>query len=176
MSLGLFGEKRQSSEAALVEQQLEDALARIQKDVNLNSVRAHLHEKRERHNQRALAKRMARIRAARIPCTKTTFVVGPEAAATVTLDTVVRASTLEEKATLRETQQPQGLHVREGTADALLGVLTKLKADPSRSFPVSELLTLLKDDQDVRSDHVCPLTILSFAHCFVELGGIAIVR
>lgn len=176
MPLELFGEEPPSSELALVEQQLEDALARIRKEVNLNSIRANLHEKRERHNHRALAKRMARIHAARIPSTSTTFVVGPEAAVTVTLDTVVRASTLEEKASLGDSQQPRGLHVREDAADVLLGVLSKLKADPSLSFPVSQLLSLLKEEKDVRLDQVCQLTILSFAHCFVELGGMAIVR
>lgn len=173
MPLELFGE-RQDSEFALVEQQLEDALALIRQEVSLNSIRANLRVKRERHNQRALIKRMARINAARIPTT-TSFVVGPEAAATVTLDSVVRASTLEEKTSVPETQQPRGLHVREDAADALLRVFSKLKADPSLTCQVSELLSLLKDEQ-VSSERVCQLSLLCFVRCFVELGGMAIVR
>lgn len=179
MPLELFGdeEQQQSSDLAfMVEQQLEDAMARIKREVHLNSIRANLREKRERHNKRALAKRMARIHAARIPAPPTLFVVGPEAAATVTLDTVVRASTLEEKSSQPESQQPRGLHVREGTADALLGVISELKVDPSLTCQVSELLSLLKDKHELCSGQVCQLTILSFARCFVELGGLAIVR
>lgn len=170
-----------NSNVELVQRQLEDALQLVREQVTVDSIVKDLQEKTKRHNERALQKRMCIIQrqqqqheTANHNKNSMSTLIGQDAAETVMLDTIVRASTLEEKAQV-VLEQPRGLHVRQDTADALLGVLQTLKADPLRSCQVSDLLSLLSTaneasedmNEAMDTDKICPLTLLSFARCTV---------
>jgi len=110
-------------------------------------------------------------------------VVGPEASKRVFVGTVVRASTDEERASVKPPQRPanagpsdRGLTVREETCLPLMTVVQRLKHDPNLKVKVSDLLSLIRDDTETASlGMVCALSILSFVRCCVELGAVAIV-
>lgn len=162
----------------MLQHQLDDALERIRQQVSVERIAAEVQEKTRCHNERALQKRMTIIHKQQQNdggCS----IVGKTAATSVTLNTVVRASREEEKASV-VIQQPRGLRVREETANVLLGVVEKLKSNPSMSCRVSDFLSLLNDGSDesllLETDLVCDLTLVSFARCCVELGGMAIVK
>ena len=185
MPLSLFSDKQTTStcntnnDLELVQQQLDEAWNMIREQVNLESIVKDLRKKAECHNFRAEEKRMAILqRQVLLHCrngnTNNNAMIGKDAASTVTLDTILRASTDEER-TQVVLEQPRGLNVREDTADSLLGVLQQLKANPSRYCRVSELLSLLTDEKEALSDRICQLTLVSFARCCVELGGMTIV-
>lgn len=172
----------------LLQQQLDAALTRIRQQVTVDSIVNNVRQRIQHHNERALQQRTAIIQKQRLQqqaIHNYTFerptIIGRKAAARVTLDTVVRASTPEEKAlvvvVVQKHKEPRGLNVREDTANALLGVLQKLKATPGLSCQVSNLLSLLDNDNDtVDTNKICDLTLLSFVRCCVELGGMTIVR
>jgi len=165
-----------------LQQQLDDAMQRIRQQVTVDTIVHGMRQKTEKHNTRALKKRMTIIQrqaSQQNSIGDSSLIVGEEAAATVSLDTVVRASTEAEKAQVI-IQQARGLNVREDVADTLLGVVQKLRADPSLSCRVADLLSLLKGEseevQTAAANKICQLTLLCFARCCVELGAMAIIR
>lgn len=158
-----------------LQEQVEDAFRILKDRMNLEAICEHLSNKYARHNERALPERMKRINEARTysGINKCDSNCGPEAAATITLSTILRASTPSEKERVKmPSSQPRGLHVREEAADSIVGILQQLKAEPSRSCKVSQLRSLLDEPCPL----ICELTLLSFAKSCVELGALAIVK
>lgn len=158
-----------------MQQMVDNAFETVKLQVTLESIGRHLSTKYERHNQRALSKRMRRIHEARFPKTQLNnnhAVVGPDAALRVSLISKIRAATAEEKA-LVVAQEQQGLHVRPETADVVLEFLKKLKGGDPPMCQVAQLPSLLDSPP---SDLICNLTLLSFAKCCVELGALAIAE
>ena len=92
----------------------------------------------------------------------------------VQLSTILRAATPEEKASVTSRDDPpRGLHVREDTADSILGILARLKSVEGMSCRVGDLKRLIHPSK--LSPSVCDLTMLSFAKSRVELGALALV-
>jgi hypothetical protein len=166
----------------LLQRQLEKAFELLRQNISAESIQQSMQKRLERHNQRALIQRQAcKLRAqfsnddlmnqGKKP------VVGFEAAKYVKWKSTIRASTLEEKASLPPSSQPRGLHVREATADALLGLLQHLKANNGLECRVCDLLSLTEHQENASwSESVCELTLFSFARCCVELGAMAVVH
>lgn len=183
---------------ALLEQQLETALNQVRQQVTIDSILSQMQQKISIHNLRAMEQRRAVILEEQIPNSNSLLhskTIGREAAMSVTMDTIVRASTEAEKrqVVVADASQPRGLHVRNDTADALLGVLQMLKSHSSMKCKVLDLLELLDgSDGDGKATSttgkrrhredspdtvkICNFTLLSFAKCCVELGGMTIVR
>jgi hypothetical protein len=169
----------------IVNQQLNHALQRVQQQVTIESIMNDLQTKTKHHNERANAKRMTIIQTQKQQVhnkntsTPTTNIIGREAADSVTLATRVRASTDQEKAQVKlSNEKPRGLHVRPETAEALMTILQRLKKNPGKSCRVQNLGGLVQDSvetvSDMDSSYICQLTLLSFAKCCVELGGMVI--
>ena len=114
-------------------------------------------------------------------------VVGPEASQRVLMETIVRAATDEERASVRPPPRPageattaasdRGLTVREETSQSLMTIVQRLKQDRSLKAKVSELRSLFDHSKIDESNTymVCALSILSFVRAAVELGVIAVV-
>ena len=114
-------------------------------------------------------------------------VVGPEASQRVLMETIVRAATDEERASVRPPPRPageattaasdRGLTVRKETSQSLMTIVQRLKQDRSLKVKVSELRSLFdrSDIDESNADMVCALSILSFVRAAVELGAIAVV-
>jgi hypothetical protein len=166
----------------LLQRQLNDAFELLRQSISAESIQQNMQKRLERHNQRALIQRQACIRRAKFPDDDLMNrgkkpVVGAEAAKLVGWTSIIRASTPEEKATLPPSSQSRGLHVREATADVLLGLLQQLKANVGLECRVPDLLLLAQlQENKTRSELVCDLTLLSFARCCVELGAMTVVH
>jgi hypothetical protein len=167
----------------IVNQQLNQALQRVQQQVTIESIINDLQVKTKHHNERANARRMAIIQTQKQQVHKNTSTpttnIGREAADSVTLTTRVRASTEQEKAQVKlSNEKPRGLHVRPETAEALMTILQRLKQNPGKSCRVQNLGGLVQHSVETASDmdssYICQLTLLSFAKCCVELGGMVI--
>jgi hypothetical protein len=169
-----------------VEQQLEHAMTLIKEQVTVHAISKSLHQTYNRHNGMALVARSSLLQ--KVAAEKTnvanhvlgTCVLGPEASIRVMLDTVVRASTPEERLSVRSKPGGlQGLTVREETCPFLMSILQHLKANPDTSCRISEFPSLLssKYNQATSSSGSLAddLTLLCFARCCVELGAMAIV-
>lgn len=107
--------------------------------------------------------------------------VGPNAAAGVTLQSVIRVSTIEERSSITmEEGRMRGLTVREETMAILMEVLGKLKSDPAFSVIVKDARGLVhtgdNESEKIGMLMVCDFTLLSFARCCVELGALALVQ
>ncbi len=119
-------------------------------------------------------------------------VVGPGAAKAVTYGSIIRASSSAERMHAQkrlattgtpppgggmpittaapEYVPPRGLHVREAIGDAIMEIVSKVKADATRSYRVVDLRRLM----DAPNVLVCDLSLLSLAKSAVELGAFAV--
>lgn len=103
---------------------------------------------------------------------------GPSVEIFVGLKSIVRASTLDERASINPPNagKERGLRVREDTADALLTLLGWMKNDNSRHIKVNELRQIWAQcgyTADVSS--ICDFTLLSFVKTCIALGVMALV-
>ena len=171
--------------------QIDHALDIVREKVSAKQIASQLSTKYRRQNDLSCAARMKLIReetteTVNMPANNDgkveAQVVGPEASKRVFVGTVVRASTDEERASVKPPQRPanagpsdRGLTVREETCLPLMTIVQRLKQDPNLKVKVSDLLSLIRDDADEASlGMVCALSILSFVRCCVELGAVAI--
>lgn len=114
--------------------------------------------------------------------------VGPRAAMDVSYSTIVRAATALEKehaqgiaaraaaavatsAAAPPSVHARGLNVRVEIGDRILQIVSKVKADSTRSYRVVDLRHL----SEVPNPLVCDLSLLSLAKRAVELGAFAVV-
>lgn len=189
--------------APAVSQQLQadvDAALRLLRDqVTLPNIATALRHKYERHNRRAAAVRLPLMQSyhtiGTVGTTTTPSPVGREAASTVTLQSLLRAATVEEREQLRQQHQQQsttgtasqaaakesaassapprvGLHVREEIHDGILALLKELQQ------PTPRRLDAVMDCNSNNNNNklICPLTLLSMARRCVELGALAVVH
>lgn len=169
---------RSASAVEDLQKNIDAALQMIQEEVTAKNMLAGLHTKLERHNRRAYSIRMNMIHKARFPTTpppSTTSspqpIFGPEAVKFVSYDTFVRATTPEERSQIAvNSSKPRGLHVREEIADAIMGIVSKLKSNISVQIRVLDLRLLMAGENQA----VCDLALLSLAKRAVELGAFAI--
>jgi len=157
---------------------LKDAMERITSSVNIDTVANHLGNKYRVHNNHVQSKRQELINdddsTHQSLLTESTAIVGPEAANRIRMNTKIRASTPEERASAPPpiATHGRGLTVREETCDALLSILGILRNE-NKTMEVEEFRRALPGGNG--SEMVCDLTLLSFAKCCVELGAMALV-
>jgi hypothetical protein len=163
-----------------LQKQIHEAFAILQREITANAIHDNLHYKYEQHNRRALSVRIKLLHEKRFPKQPAVVsnipVVGREASQCVSLSTIIRVATEEEKASLPPTQQPRGLHVREETYHGIIGILQRLKGDTLLQSRVKDLKSLIPSIGGASNDLICDLTLLCFARQCVELGAIAIVQ
>jgi ribosomal protein L16 Arg81 hydroxylase len=173
------------SDPKVLQAQVDSAMTMIQERVTAESILSNLHSKLDKHNRRAFSLRMKCIHEARFPpvvaatTRMTTTVataysnVGPLAAEKTTFTTVIRAATAEERAHIASAMnsEPRGLNVREEMADSIMGIISKIKVDPTIRIRVIDLRSL---DPAPANPLVCDLTLLSLAKRCVELGALAV--
>lgn len=160
-----------------LQKSIDEAIERLRREITAESVCQNLGYKYDRHNRAKFGPRqdaMERAKAFSTTQYDTSLVVGRQAAATVTLSTQLRCATPAEKAILRTPRKPQGLHVREDTADAVLAILGRIKAETDLVCSVKDLVGLIPSN--AQSPLICDLSLLSLGKCCVELGAVAIVR
>ena len=161
-----------------LQSKIDSAIKMIQDEVTAENVMTGLKKRLEQHNHRAFPIRMKLIHEQRFPPDNQVAIdspptIGPQAAHSVSFDSIVRAATPEERATVTGMPgQARGLHVREEIADSILSIVSRLKSDPSMKCTVSEFRTLLPAENPL----VCDLALLSLAKQAVSLGAFAIVN
>lgn len=172
-----LGRGESEQDRSKLQSQINEAIERLRHEVTAETVCQQLRLKYDKHNHSKHLPRQAAIErlkaSSTISISVTSLVVGRQAAANVTLLTRLRCATTTEKASLPSPKQPQGLHVREELADAVLGILHRMKTEEGIICSVKDLPSLLSTD--LTQPHFCQLTILSLAKCCVELGALAIV-
>jgi hypothetical protein len=165
--------------------QIEDAVRMIQQEVTAESIMGNLRSRFEKHNHRAFPLRMKLIHEARFPPKNGTsqpdddddidIVVGPKAAKRISFTTTIRAATADERARVPiDATQPRGLNVREEIADAIMGIVSKMKSDPSIQCRVLDLRSLMPAPSS--DPLVCDLALLCLAKRSIELGAFAVVN
>jgi Cupin superfamily protein len=163
-----------------LQKQIQEAFQLVQEQVTVEAISENLGHKFHRHNHRAYSVRMKLIHAMRFPSVSVTprVNVGSQAAKMVSLGSLVRAATPEEKA-LVVMDKPRGLLVRAEVADAIIFLLKALKESQSMDgLAVKDLKSLLEttNPPPPNARMICQLTLLSFARVCVEQGALAIVH
>jgi hypothetical protein len=166
-----------------LQSQIEDAVRMIQQEVTAESIMGNLRSRFEKHNHRAFPLRMKLIHEARFPPENGTsqpdddidIVVGPKAAKRISFTTTIRAATPDERARVPiDATKPRGLNVREEIADAIMGIVSKMKSDPTIQCRVLDLRSLMPAPSS--NPLVCDLALLSLAKRAIELGAFAVVN
>lgn len=163
-----------------LQKQVQEAFQLVQEQVTVESISENLGHKFQRHNHRAYSARMKLIHAMRFPSVSVTprVTVGSRAANIVSLDSLVRAATPQEKA-LIVMDKPRGLLVRAEVADAIIFLLQILKESRSTDgLAVKDLKSVLETTNPPlpNASMICQLTLLSFARVCVEQGALALVQ
>ena len=188
--------------ACLLKVQLNEAMSIIQSKITPSVIEQNLRNKYQRHNARANEYRQRLIMGQQVvvkkrkaddddddDCNnKEECVVGPIAASCLTLNSVIRVSTPEERNSVTiDEGRLRGLTVRAETKDIKMSILSRFKNSslPPVKVAVEDLLSIMTDEwtHDGSSGEglhhqlsmVCNFTLLSFARCCVELGALAIV-
>lgn len=172
-----LGRGESEEDRTKLQSSIDEAIERLRREITAEAVCRNLGFKYNMHNRAKFGPRQAAME--RMKASSTTqyypsLVVGRQAAATVTLSTQLRCSTPAEKATLPPPSNPQGLHVREDAADAVLAILRRIKTETDLVCSVKDLAGLISPN--AQSPLVCDRTLLSLGKCCVELGAVAIVR
>ena len=169
-----------------LQKQLQEAFRLLQEEITVESISNHQGDKFRRHNRRAFPARMRVMHEMRFPrehpSDTADLIVGMQAASKVTLDSLIRAATQEEKESVMM-DQPRGLRVREEIADGIISILQALKSaapvESNGSVSVRDLKSLLngttRTGPDEGADLICELTLLSFVKVCVEQGALALV-
>jgi Cupin superfamily protein len=160
-----------------LQEQLDTVFQELKTRITAETMIHNLAHRYELHNTRCLPARLGVMNKPRDPdaATNNGSVVGRDAAALVQLSSILRAATPDEKASIAVPDgPPKGLHVREATADTIMGILSRLKCVNGMTCRVGDMRGLVHPSKV--SHLVCDLTLLSFAKSCVELGALAIVN
>jgi Cupin superfamily protein len=188
-----------TSNVSTIQNDIDEALEKIRSEVSATTILKDMQGRIDRHNSRAFPRRTALIRRARLSAnacrgwgrsrTKSSEdamddLVGPGAAKDVKYSTLIRAASAIERehaqnalSALTSTSPAnvppphRGLSVREEIGDSITAIVSKVKADATRSYQVDGLGQLM----DVPNPLVCKLSLLSLAKRAVELGSFAVV-
>lgn len=162
-------------------QLLDEAFDQLRQEVTVESLCQNMSYKFDRHNQRALERRMVIIKRQEQESLRQSGMksnVGAEAAKYVTVNTVLRAATPEEKAQVSLSQHPRGLNVRQEVATAVVELLQRFKREPTWTCKIADLKQELLQScvgTNTSIELVCDLTLLSFGKQCVEFGALAVV-
>lgn len=178
------GESSSLTENPCLRQQLDEAMSIIQSKMTPALMEQRLLEKYRIHNAHANEHRQ-RISSVRQSTKRKSIddgdeCVGGTAASRLTLRTLIRVSTAEERSSVSiDDDHLRGLTVRGETMTILMNVLSKLKSDPDLNVAVKDLLDIATtgcvETDGTSLSMVCDFTLLSFARCCVELGALAVV-
>lgn len=168
----------QSDVDSFFKQQLDSAMSLIQTNVTSGLLQEQLTNKYSMHNSRADDfRRNITSRKRPIQDLAKDDRVGYNAACRLTLESVIRASSTEERnSVVLEEGRLRGLTVREDTMQFLMTIIGIMKAKPSMESAVKELRSIAAAGESICSNPmICDFTLLSFARCCVELGALAVV-
>lgn len=155
----------------LLKMKIDDAMSEIKKYVTAEVLYENLNNKYTTHNSRASEFRRNIISRKR-PREEDNKCVGYDVASQLTLDSVVRASSAEERGSVVLEDRLRGLTVREETMDTLMSIVSMMKQTPSLKIKVRDLLP----KAGFSNPMVCDFSLLSLARCCVELGAFAVVE
>jgi ribosomal protein L16 Arg81 hydroxylase len=165
------------NEMNVLKQQLDNAMSLIQSNVTTELLHEQLTNKYAMHNARAGQLRLNITTRKRPIEEQAEDCVGYFAACRLILDSVVRASSAEERSSVVLQGRLRGLTVREETMQTLMTTIGMMKEMPSLKIRVKDLLNIATIDESVCSNPmICNFTLLSFAKCCVELGALAVVK
>lgn len=182
LPIGPSKEYEPEDSSSFLKRQLNQAMKLVQSSVTADMLDQHLRAKYKMHNTLANEYRSRIIISHQSKKRKASEdgVVGYKAASALTLESVIRVSTPEERnSVVMEEGQHRGLTVRDETRDILLQTLGAIKGDPSLRVKVGDLRGLIGDAEIERDNDlsmICDFTQLSFARCCVELGALAVVE
>lgn len=171
-------------ECPCMKQQLNNAMDIIHSVVTPSLLEDKLRKKYRLHNDHA-AKHREKLQTNQ--CKKRKSVDGPYecvgdvAAARLTLHSLIRVSTSEERSSVvLDEGCLRGLTVREETMPILMKILTKIKSGTGLRVKVMDLRDIIESEdgeqERAQLSMLCEFTLLSFARCCVELGALAIVN
>ena len=183
------------STSKCVKEQLDEAMSVIQSKITPSVIEQCLHNKYQHHNAQANEYRQQLIMGQQVGKKRKSDdddeqhnnkeCVGATAASKITLNSIIRVSTPEERNSITMIEgQLRGLTVRTETRDILMSIISGFKNSslPPANVAVKDLLSIMNDWTHDGSGEglqqlsmVCNFTLLSFARCCVELGALAIV-
>lgn len=164
-------------------QQLDNAMKIIRKNVTPSLLEDKLLKRYRIHNEHAAKHREKLPRAnqskKRKSAEDSNECVGDVAASLVTLQSIIRVSTSEERSSVvLDEGCLRGMTVREKTMPILMKILSKLKSDTRLRVKVRDLRDIIETDNGEKGlahfSMLCDFTILSFARYCVELGALAV--
>lgn len=162
-------------EMDFLKDQLDNAISLIQTNVTTKLLHEQLTNKYSMHNSRAGELRRNTTTKKRPIEEQTEECVGYLAACRLNLDSIVRASSAEERnSVVLEDGRLRGLTVREETMQTLMTIIGAMKEMPYLHIKVKDLAT--KGGSVCSNPTICDFTLLSFARCCVELGALAVVK
>ena len=173
-------------DAKALQEQLDSVFENLRSQITADSILNDMNHRIETHNKRATEKRLALAAAAasskkekhETDCESNSTialdrVVGPLAAKSITLETVVKASTMAEKEhALQQFQGKPGLTVRDGVGNDVAHLVAKIKF----SGLIIRVEDFRADVDEFDESSLCDLTALSLAKRAVELGAFRIVE
>ena len=163
-----------------LKQQLESAMSLIQTNVTSGLLHEQMTKKYSMHNSRAgELRRNITSRKRPIEDQAEDNCVGYYAACRLTLNSVVRASSVEERnRVVLEEGRLRGLTVREETMQSLMTIVAMMKEKSSLEIRVKDLRSIAPTESMsmCSNQFICDFTLLSFARCCVELGAMAVVK
>lgn len=187
----------ETGSTACLKEQLNKAMSIIQNKITPSVIEQNLRNKYQRHNAQANEYRQQLITGKQVvkkrklddddddDCNMKEECVGAVAASCLTLSSIIRVSTPEERSSVTiDKGQLRGLTVRAETRDIFMCILSRFKNSslPHVKVAVKDLLSTMTEwthDESGKGLHqlsmVCNFTLLSFARCCVELGALAIV-
>ena len=181
------------------EEQLEQALEHIKKEVTAQRIHTFLQQKYNWHSERSQPIRMQRImewnfkqqqQQEKNGLKEETIVYGIDALKHLTMSSRVRVCSEEEQeqtsSMALKTLYRRPSHFREQTKDAFIYLQSKLMEDSTKIWQVSELKALLQEDdssldtqeQDIykkASHYICDLSFYSFIRNSLEQGMVCLV-
>jgi hypothetical protein len=187
-------------DANALQAQLDNIFETLRSKITAQSILEDMNQRIETHNIRASKKRrdlVASTTKQQMALPQTAYfgerennnsaavmmdrVVGPIAAKSITLETLLRVSTPIEKEHAQESRNandgasPAGLTVRDGVGDDVASVVGAIKGGQITTVRDFRSLCYYKGALKQQSSSLCDLTALSLAKRAVELGAFAIV-
>lgn len=164
------------TDAAALQVEIDSAFEAMKEQVTAESIIKTLDARVQQHNNRAFPIRLKLIHEARSPVRGNqqnlrSMTVGLSASQRLSLDSLVRASSPEERSLVsRDPGRQQGLNVREEIAEGIMAIVSQVKQNPSTSYRVLDLRMLVQPPNPL----ICNLSLLSLAKRAVELGAFAV--
>lgn len=184
--------KVREEEVNRIQTMIDQIVDNVRREVTARAMLEEMTTRIENHNRRAYPLRMKLIHRARVAtleaATTTTInqkgvYMDPSVAKTVTFTSLIRAATPVERqkvinhsdgsTPIPTSNAPvgRGLQVREDVADGIMEIIAHVKAHPTHSYCVADLLHLMAQPNPM----ICDLTLLSMVKRAVELGAFVVV-